>query len=253
MKDWTKIPYLRLYLRTSSRFKRLPFLVRGVASELLRHADPEGHVIEGDRLTPELVDDLCFMVASWPKETAMIRKAIYMLLTDDGTDSDPETGEPKSYLVFRDGFLTIRNFAVAQAGATIDKPLMKTRDNFGASFTTGAPDTVYPTDAQCEIAKRAGVDIVREWESCRDWNRGKGNVSADWDATFSAWLRRQEKWSQKSRRNEVGSVYSQVDTAPEKIEVAPLDKYLPPPDAVPMPEDIRKQLEDFFGEGSKHE
>jgi hypothetical protein len=86
------------------------------------------------------------------------------------------------------------------------------RDRFGETFRDGAPDQLEPTAAHLELAKQAGLDVREAWAACRDYYRGKGELSADWDSMFASWLRRDV---QRARR--VGKPLGPVDDRAERL------------------------------------
>ncbi len=53
-------------------------------------------------------------------------------------------------------------------------------------------------------AAKEGVplaDVVREWDAMRDYWRGKGELRADWSASFRTWLRNAKRFAERDRRD----------------------------------------------------
>ena len=142
-KDWGT--YRKLFDHPSPDFVRLPFMTRAVAAELLRHCDRAGRLVPAPAraLTEKLVADLAFHVRAHPHETGDLHKAIDWLLQygDDGKD------EP--YLVFRGGFLVIRNFVKAQRSESAERMARK-RER----------DAEQPSKLKTIATTRGGVTVV---------------------------------------------------------------------------------------------
>lgn len=105
--DWETEDFRKLYENPKPDFERLPFAVRCFAAEILRRCDRRGRIVPGSSLDDRLVQDLAFHVRAHAGEEQFIRQALAALLNDN---PDPD----RCYLVFRGGFLTIRNFREAQ-------------------------------------------------------------------------------------------------------------------------------------------
>jgi len=105
--DWETEDFRKLYENPKPDFERLPFAVRCFAAEILRRCDRRGRIVPGSSLDDRLVQDLAFHVRAHAGEEQFIRQALAALLSDN---PDPN----RCYLVFRGGFLTIRNFKEAQ-------------------------------------------------------------------------------------------------------------------------------------------
>lgn len=105
--DWENEDFRKLYEHPPPDFERLPFAVRCVAAEILRRCDRRGRIVPGHGLDDRLVADVAFHVRAHPGEEAFIRTALAALLNES---PDPE----ECYLVFLDGYLTIRNFRKGQ-------------------------------------------------------------------------------------------------------------------------------------------
>lgn len=110
MKDWGT--YRKLFENPPPAFERLPFAVRCMAAEIIRRCDRIGRIVPGEALTDELVSDLAFHVRAHPSDAEFIRAGLSALLAD-------------GYLEFRDHYLTIRNFAKAQASTSAERMAVK--------------------------------------------------------------------------------------------------------------------------------
>lgn len=64
---------------------------------------------------------------------------------------------------------------------------------------TPLPADWQPNDKHREMAKAAGLDVVRQSEQFRDHHTAKGSVFKNWDAAFRTWLRNAEDWRSGAR------------------------------------------------------
>jgi hypothetical protein len=100
-RDWGD--YRKLFTQLPPAFERLPFAARALAAELGRRCDRKGRVVpcDGCDACASLVDDVAFHVRAHDDDREFITAGIACLLED-------------GFLIFRDGWLTIRNFEEAQ-------------------------------------------------------------------------------------------------------------------------------------------
>ena len=132
-KDWGD--FRKLYTKTSRDFKRLPFAVRAASSELMRYAERKGRIIDGEELDDDLVADLAREVQAHPGEEKYIREALEALLED-------------GYLVFEDGWLTIRNFKEAQETDSAKRMRNKRKRDEGDAQETGNECDAQPSQPE---------------------------------------------------------------------------------------------------------
>lgn len=64
---------------------------------------------------------------------------------------------------------------------------------FTESLMSDPPDSLEFTEEHRQIARAGGLDIEECWKECRDYRRGQGQRSANWDASFASWLRNERK------------------------------------------------------------
>lgn len=83
--------------------------------------------------------------------------------------------------------------------------------NFKSSFAdpTRAPDSLEFDVESIEFCKRHALDIKEEWESCRDYRRGRGETREDWNAEFRSWLKKARNF--KSKKEEEKPVRRGID------------------------------------------
>lgn len=99
--DWRHETYRRLFVLERGSFARLPALCRGLAAELLKLCDDQGHIDIGDEDPAAVV---CRALGAHRGERRMIREYIPMLVAD-------------GYLERGESHLAIRNFSHAQSRA----------------------------------------------------------------------------------------------------------------------------------------
>lgn len=61
------------------------------------------------------------------------------------------------------------------------------------------PEDFRPNAKHAELAAKHRVDLSEELETCADHWRSKGELRANWDATFSNWLRRARTFAPKGK------------------------------------------------------
>lgn len=135
--DWENEDFRKLFEHPPPDFERLPFAARCLAAELVRRSDRRGRIVPGHRLDDRLVADLAFHVRAQAGEEAFIRGALASLLSDN---QDPN----ECYLIFWDGYLTIRNFKKAQRSESAIR--MAHKRNSDAQTSRDAPSGLVSLD-----------------------------------------------------------------------------------------------------------
>jgi hypothetical protein len=150
LRDWGD--YRKLYEKLSPDFERLPYRARCMGADILRRGDRQGRIIPGNEFNEKLVSDLAFHVRAHTDETDFLRLSLEVLLTD-------------GYLIFRSGYLTIRNFVAAQRSEAADRMAKKRALDAGLEpddtvVDGDDSDEQNPSDVTSERPPRARTGLV---------------------------------------------------------------------------------------------
>lgn len=162
-KDWRK-----LYRHPSSEWLALPLSVRGLGDELLRYTEDDGRIFVG---TEDPVAALARRMGAHPSERKWFANALERL-TQDG------------FCALVDGYLTIRNFVIAQSAVTPSAERMR-RHRAAEDPATDPTPTPQPhghrrsIDSEQSVARPrkdngAGVTVASPIEETRREERREG-------------------------------------------------------------------------------
>lgn len=140
MRDWGT--YRKLYDNLPPDFERLPYASRCFSADILRRGDRNGRIIPGTEFNEKLVADLAFHVRAHTDESEFLRRALEVLLED-------------GYLVFRSGYLAIRNFVDAQRSEAADRMAKKRALDAGLPFGD-------VTEDECNSDEHDASDVTSE-------------------------------------------------------------------------------------------
>jgi uncharacterized phage protein (TIGR02220 family) len=167
--DWENEDFRKLYEHPPPEFERLPFEARCLAAEILRRCDRRGRVIPGSEFSQNLIQDFAFHVRAHTGEVAFLERALAALMSDD---PDPE----RCYLVFRDGYLTVRNFSKAQRSeSAIRMARKRQRDACTGGVESGFEDGDACDDKTSRDAPSGLVwsGLISESEDRKKFSEGK--------------------------------------------------------------------------------